>query len=108
MALKQGTSQEVVSENIRELVRSGKSPKSAIAIALTRKHKYSQMGDGGFVEGESEGEVPPEEASEDIPPGTTPPAELPRPLASAQAPSAGLSDAQKAAVLYRKQTRTFR
>lgn len=47
MPLKRGSSHEVVSSNIRELVGSGRKPKQAIAIALSKKRKYSK---GGIID----------------------------------------------------------
>ncbi len=51
MPLKKGKSPEVVSANIRELVKSGRPQKQAIAIALAKKRKYSS---GGMVEDEED------------------------------------------------------
>ncbi len=58
MPLKKGRSPEVVSHNIKELVKSGRDPKQAVAIALSKKRKFQAMADGGYVEGEMEGEEP--------------------------------------------------
>ncbi len=51
MPLKMGHSPEVVSENIKELRKSGRPQKQAIAIALANKRKSEKMADGGIVEG---------------------------------------------------------
>jgi hypothetical protein len=39
MPLRRGTSQKVVSSNIRELVQSGRPQRQAVAIALSQKRK---------------------------------------------------------------------
>jgi hypothetical protein len=39
MPLRKGSSKKVVSENIRELMRSGRPQKQAVAIALDEAHK---------------------------------------------------------------------
>lgn len=49
MPLKSGNSHEVVSSNIKELVRSGKKPTQAVAIALSNKRKFKKMAKGGLV-----------------------------------------------------------
>ncbi len=49
MPLKEGHSKEVVSENVRELVKSGRKPKEAIAIALASARKSKKMYNGGEV-----------------------------------------------------------
>lgn len=50
MPLKKGHSQEVVSSNIKELVRSGRKPKQAIAVALSNARKYKHMAAGGMID----------------------------------------------------------
>ena len=44
MPLKKGSSREVVSSNIREMIRSGHSKKQAIAAALSNARKYKNGG----------------------------------------------------------------
>jgi hypothetical protein len=52
--LRKGKSREVISNNIREMVRSGHKPKQAIAAALANARHYKNMAEGGYVEGEDE------------------------------------------------------
>jgi len=49
MPLIKGHSQKVISENIKELIKSGHKPKQAIAAALANARKYKKMSDGGQV-----------------------------------------------------------
>jgi hypothetical protein len=42
MPLKKGYSKQVISENIRELIRSGRSHKQAVAIALRNAQKFKK------------------------------------------------------------------
>lgn len=49
MPLMRGHSPEVVSSNIKELVRSGRKPRQAVAVALSNKRKYKKMDEGGEV-----------------------------------------------------------
>lgn len=49
MPLQKGHSPEVVSANIKELVKSGYKPKQAVAISLASKRKYKKMATGGLV-----------------------------------------------------------
>ncbi len=49
MPLKEGHSPEIVSGNIKEMIRSGYKPKQAIAAALAKKRKYQKMAEGGVV-----------------------------------------------------------
>lgn len=44
MPLKKGDSRKVVSENIRELRRSGKPEKQSVAIALTEARRGNKKG----------------------------------------------------------------
>jgi hypothetical protein len=50
MPLKQSASSEALHENIRELVKSGKKQKEAIAIGLAHQRKMKMMAEGGMVE----------------------------------------------------------
>ena len=50
MPLKEGHSPEVIRSNISELVKSGKEPKEAVAIALSSARKYKKMSAGGEVD----------------------------------------------------------
>ncbi len=50
MPLMKGKSQQVVSSNIKEMMRSGYKQKQAIAVALANKRKYNKMYKGGMVE----------------------------------------------------------
>lgn len=56
MPLKKGSSHEVVSQNIKELVKSGRPSKQAVAIALANKRKYKNMAMGGLVDDEYVGD----------------------------------------------------
>lgn len=53
MPLKDGHDQESVSYNVKELVRSGRDPKEAVAIALSHARKSKKMAAGGMVEDEA-------------------------------------------------------
>lgn len=50
MPLKRGSSRDVISSNINELVKSGRDPKQAMAIALASAHKSKKMAMGGMVD----------------------------------------------------------
>lgn len=49
MPLKKGHSHEVVSHNIREMVRAGHPIKQAVAASLSTARKYKKMASGGLV-----------------------------------------------------------
>lgn len=49
MPLMRSGSHEAVNSNVKELIRSGRKPKQAIAIALSNQRKYKRMADGGQV-----------------------------------------------------------
>lgn len=44
MPLKKGSSEEVISANIRELVKSGRPHDQAVAIALSEARKHKKKG----------------------------------------------------------------
>jgi hypothetical protein len=50
MPLKKGHSKEVVSDNIKEMMKAGHPQKQAIAAALTMARKYKKMSEGGMVD----------------------------------------------------------
>lgn len=50
MPLMKGHSAQVVSSNIKEMVRSGYKPKQAIAASLANARKYRKMASGGEVQ----------------------------------------------------------
>lgn len=50
MPLKNGHSKEIVSGNIKELMRSGRKPKQAVAIALASARKSKKMAEGGMID----------------------------------------------------------
>lgn len=52
MPLKMGHAPEIISGNIKELVKSGRDPKQAIAIALSNARKSKKMAMGGMVDGD--------------------------------------------------------
>lgn len=52
MPLKKGNSHEVVTSNIKELVKSGRPAKQAVAMALASKRKFKKMAEGGLVDDE--------------------------------------------------------
>ena len=54
MPLMKGHSPEVVHSNIKELIKSGRDPKQAIAIALANSRKSKMMAAGGMVEDDDE------------------------------------------------------
>lgn len=49
MPLQKGHSHEIVSSNIKELVKAGHPAKQAVAIALASKRKFKKMATGGLV-----------------------------------------------------------
>jgi hypothetical protein len=62
MPLAKGHSQEVVSHNIKEMIRSGYKPKQAIAASLANARKYKKMAKGGLAQNNyyaDGGSVPP-------------------------------------------------
>lgn len=50
MPLKKGHSQEVISQNIKEMVAAGHDPKQAVAASLAHARKYRKMAEGGMVD----------------------------------------------------------
>lgn len=63
MPLKKGKSHEVISSNIKELVKAGHDPKQAVAIALSESRKH--MSEGGLAEPETS-DMGPEDYSRNI------------------------------------------
>lgn len=49
MPLKKGHSREVISHNIKEMIKAGHPQKQAIAASLANARKYKKMADGGMV-----------------------------------------------------------
>jgi len=49
MTLRKGSSQKVISENIRTEMEAGRPQKQAIAIALSKAGKSNRKADGGTV-----------------------------------------------------------
>lgn len=62
MPLKNGHSQDVISGNIKELVKSGRPQKQAIAAALSMARKSKKMADGGLVDNDGNATPDPKEA----------------------------------------------
>src|SRR5690348_16242116 len=60
MPLKKGASKDVVSHNISELVRSGRTPAEAVAIALHNADQTKNYADGGQVDDGSQGSGKPD------------------------------------------------
>ena len=54
MPLIKSASKEAVSSNIKELVKSGRKPKQAIAIALAHQRQMKHMSEGGLVESQQD------------------------------------------------------
>ncbi len=50
MPLKPGHGHKVVSENIKEMVKSGHPLRQAIAASLSNSRKYKKMAEGGIIE----------------------------------------------------------
>ena len=63
MPLVKGHSPKVVSSNVKELIRSGRPQKQAVAIALNNARKYKKMAAGGIAA--EEGEMEENEISRD-------------------------------------------
>lgn len=51
MPMKKGHSKEVVSENIKEMISSGRPRRQAVAAALASARKSKKMAEGGYVQG---------------------------------------------------------
>lgn len=67
MPLKKSGSIEAVHSNIKELVKSGKPQKQAVAISLSNQRKAKKMSLGGMVQDEVEGMATyPEEEAEQL------------------------------------------
>lgn len=55
--LKQGADMSMVRNNVREMIKSGKKPKEAVAAALSMKRKTTKMSDGGIVSDDMDEDV---------------------------------------------------
>lgn len=110
MPLKPGHSQKVISENVKELIGTGRTQKEAVAIALSQARKSKRMAGGGVVE-EPSAEPPQESAMAEA---LTQSEEMPTeeieagPKEEPQVHEQGLSQFQKEAILKRKRSRVFR
>lgn len=57
MPLKKGSSNKVVSANIKELMASGRPQKQAVAIAMHEAGRSKNYCDGGAVKGRTKGKI---------------------------------------------------
>jgi hypothetical protein len=104
-----GHSQEVLSGNIKELVRSGKPVKQAIAISLAEKRKSEKrLSEGGVIEETNlaPGVSPVDESALAEALALAPKAPVQAPAQQAL-PNPVLSESAKQAILDRKKGRAF-